>query len=120
MNALDLLPVVVEALDALAEDWDSIDATEGWPLPDEVTAYLDLCAPLVAVLDRIYQATTDEGRRRIDEMIEESLDEAPPYFHGVPPVFLPEVKALTDSALEAVRRSLILDPEVRDALRSVR
>jgi hypothetical protein len=115
----DLVAEVIEALYAATEELDSLEAIEEWPLPDDVELQLDLAETLIAVLQRIYDATDDDGRRRIDDMIHEEAGRSA-HYSGIGPPVLPEVRRQLDATLEALRRRALSDQEVADVLRSVR
>lgn len=119
----DLFAAVVEALDgAMAELVTLRDECGGdfWPVPDDLQKLLDQRDALAATLARVCKGFVAQGKpataERVRALYVEELAKADARYSMPNAPVDGDVVAKADDALERVRRAVLVDGEVRDAL----
>lgn len=125
----DLFAAVVEALDgAMAELVTLRDECGGdfWPVPDDLQALLDQREALLATLGRVCQGFEGQGKKATADRIRAVYALEMAKWKGAAQFSMPnapvdaETVTKAEDALERVRRAMLVDGEVRDALDAVR
>lgn len=113
----DLVVEMIDALRAASDEFEHLRSPEEpFYLNDEDYHPVSCAEVCVRVLERVYAATDDGGRRRLDAMVAEEARRYGTDVSAYVPV-LPDVQRQLDEVLESVRRLRLSSPPVDAALR---